>query len=189
MALIHEPEILFLDEPSIGLDVLAKRSLLALIRELHQEQGLTIMLTSHDMAELEQLAGRIVLLSNGRIAFDGDFLTLRREFADRRYLVLETTSMEAPLFAEARLIASDAGRHEYTFDASQVDIPSLLADAARQTEVVDVETHRAPIDEVIADIYERLQSPAIVGYISPELRPAQADQGAPGGGSAADLNR
>ncbi len=158
MALIHEPEILFLDEPTIGLDVLAKRSMLEFIQELHREYGLTIMLTSHDMAELEQLAGRIVLLAHGRIAFDGDFNSLRREFADRRHLIIETATETAPHFALAELVKSESGRHEYVFDAGRVDIPSLLAEAARQTEVLDVETHRADIDDVIADIYLKLQS-------------------------------
>jgi ABC-2 type transport system ATP-binding protein len=171
MALIHEPEILFLDEPTIGLDVLAKRAMLQFIRELHDEQGLTVMLTSHDMDELEQLAGRIVLLANGRIAFDGDWTTLRREYADRRHLTLETPNARAPEFANATLVRTDGGRHEYVFDAGRVDIPALLAEAARQTEILDVETHRAPIDEVIAGIYEKLQ------YSSPgtsEFSPATA---------------
>jgi ABC-2 type transport system ATP-binding protein len=162
MALIHEPEILFLDEPTIGLDVLAKRSMLQFIRELHREQGLTVMLTSHDMDELEQLAGRIVLLAQGRIAFDGAFTTLRREYADRRHLTLETSTLDPPLFAHAQHLRSEGGRHEYVFDAARVDIPSLLAEAARQADILDVETHRAPIDEVIADIYENLQNRTVL---------------------------
>ena len=84
MALIHDPEILFLDEPTIGLDVLAKRSLLECIRRLNRDRGMTVMITSHDMAELEQLAARIVMLHRGKIAFDGGFEALRRASADRR---------------------------------------------------------------------------------------------------------
>src|SRR5439155_3409814 len=122
MAIIHEPEILFLDEPTIGLDVLAKRSMLTFIQEIHAERGITVMLTSHDMDELEQLAGRIVLLDRGKIAFDGDFRQLRRDFAVRRHLVLETGSSDPPVFAGAELVRSDSGRHEYVFDASHVDV-------------------------------------------------------------------
>ena len=79
LALLHEPEILFLDEPTIGLDVLAKRTILGFIKELNRERHVTVMVTSHDMAELEQLAGRIVMIDHGEIAFDGDFDRLRRE--------------------------------------------------------------------------------------------------------------
>ncbi len=157
LALLHEPEILFLDEPTLGLDVLAKRKIMRFIRELNRERGVTIMLTSHDMAELEQLAGRIVLIDRGRIAFDGDFDHLRRRFGDRRTLLLETPNGSAPELTGARLVASEVGRHAYVFDATRVRIAALLEQAATQTQVLDVETRRAPIDDVIADIYERWQ--------------------------------
>ncbi len=157
MALLHEPEILFLDEPTIGLDVLAKRRILAFIQDLNRERKLTVMVTSHDMAELEQLAGRIILIDRGEIAFDGDFMGLRRQFGDRRRLLIETATGAAPKLQGAELLESEAGRHEYRFDASQVKIAALLDQAAAQTPVLDVETHRAPIDEVIAGIYEKWQ--------------------------------
>lgn len=157
LALLHEPEILFLDEPTLGLDVLAKRHTLQFLTELNRTRQVTVMLTSHDMADLEQLAGRIVLIDKGQIAFDGSFDHLRRTVADRRHLCLETPESQAPHLDGARWLASDGKRHAYTFDASQVNIATLLAQAAAQSTVVDVETHRAPIDDVIADIYERWQ--------------------------------
>jgi ABC-2 type transport system ATP-binding protein len=153
LALLHEPEILFLDEPTIGLDVLAKRMILDFIKQLNQQQGVTVMLTSHDMAELEQLAGRMVMIDRGAIAFDGSFADLRRDVADQRRLVLETPDVPAPALAGAALIKSSAGRHEYVFDAAHTRIAALLEQAAVQTQILDVETHRAPIDDVIADIY------------------------------------
>src|SRR5215207_15443 len=69
LALLHEPEILFLDEPTIGLDVLAKRMILEFVKELNRTRQVTVMITSHDMAELEQLAGRMVMIDRGAIAF------------------------------------------------------------------------------------------------------------------------
>jgi len=157
LALLHEPEILFLDEPTLGLDVLAKRNILQFIKEINQERRMTVMVTSHDMAELEQLAGRIVLVDKGRIAYDGDFVRLRREFADRRSLTIETETETAPTLTGAEHLKSEANRHEYAFDATQIGIAALLQEAATQTRLIDVETHRAQIDNVIADIYERWQ--------------------------------
>jgi ABC-2 type transport system ATP-binding protein len=157
MALLHEPEILFLDEPSLGLDVLAKRSMLGFIQDLNRERGVTVMVTSHDMGELEQLAGRIVMIHHGEVAFDGDFARLRREFTDRRVLRIETDRPAAPNLPGAVLTSSEGCRHEYGFDAAEVGIGDLLACAARQTSLIDVETHRAPIDDIIADIYVRWQ--------------------------------
>ena len=116
---------------------------------------MTVIVTSHDMAELEQLAGRIVLLHRGEIAFDGDFAELRRHFAGQRPLHARDRDGTAPTLTGAELVRSDAGRHEYIFDAARVDARrSCSKRPPRQTEVLDVETHRAPIDEVVADLYE-----------------------------------
>lgn len=155
LALLHEPDILFLDEPTIGLDVLAKRNIITCIKNLNKDRNVTVMVTSHDMSELEQLAGRIVMIHHGDIAFDGAFARLRREFAARRVLTLETDGMTAPVLEGAEFVRSEAGRHEYVFDAAHATIASLLEQAATQSRVIDVETHQVPIDDVIADIYER----------------------------------
>jgi ABC-2 type transport system ATP-binding protein len=158
LALLHEPEILFLDEPTLGLDVLAKRNILRFIKDLNRERRVTILVTSHDMSDLEQLAGRIVMIDKGRMAFDGDFGTLRRTHTDRRRLELETADEVAPILAHAEYKSSEAGRHAYVFDAGQVSVSALLVDAATQCTVLDVETHRVDIDDVIADIYEKWQA-------------------------------
>jgi len=154
LMLMHEPEVLFLDEPTIGVDVLGKRNIRGFIKTLNEEKGVTVMVTSHDMDDLEQLAGRIVMIDGGRIAFDGDFGQLRSTFGDRRHLMLETPEVEHLQLENADWVKSEGNRHAYTFDAAQTSIPALLDQAARHTSVSDVETHRAPIDDVIADMYE-----------------------------------
>lgn len=156
LALLHEPEILFLDEPTLGLDVLAKRSMLQFIKEINRERQVTVMITSHNMVELEQLAGRVVLINAGQIAFDGDFTKLRQTFSDKRHLMIETRTEVAPVFEEAQLLRSEAGRHNYVFDAAKVDLITLIQSASRQGEVLDVETQRAPIDDVFAEIYTQM---------------------------------
>ena len=158
LALLHEPEILFLDEPTLGLDVLAKRNVLRFIQDLNRERRVTVMLTSHDMSELEQLAGRIVLINKGQLAFDGDFARLRREFGERRVLLVETPSETPPEIAGAKFVQSVGNRHEYLYDGGEVSIAELMEQVSAQTQVLDVETHRAPIDDVIADIYEKWQA-------------------------------
>ena len=158
LALLHEPEILFLDEPTLGLDVLAKRRILSFVKQLNREKHVTVMVTSHDMDDLEQLAARIVMIDRGRIAYDGSFDHLRSEFSDRRRLLIETNSPAAPRLADAEWVRSDDCRHEYLFDARQASIAALLEQAGAQAQIVDVETHRAAIDEVIAHIYEQWQA-------------------------------
>lgn len=154
LALIHEPEILFLDEPTIGVDVLAKRNILNFIKELNRERGVTVMVTSHDMADLEELAGRIVMIHRGEIAFDGDFDSLRSRFAKHRVLVLHTSGHDAPSLTNAMLVSSEAGRHEYTYDSAHAKLPAMLSQASDQAELLDVESHRGSIDDLIADIYQ-----------------------------------
>lgn len=102
------------------------------------------------------LAGRIVMIDRGRITFDGDFLRLRSEFGDRRRLLIETPPGPPPVLEGAELVESIEGRHEFVFDAAQVGVAALLDQAAEQVRILDVETHRAPID-VIADIYAHWQ--------------------------------
>jgi ABC-2 type transport system ATP-binding protein len=160
MALLHDPELLFLDEPTLGLDVLAKRHILDFIKSLNRERRLTVVVTSHDMSDLEALAGRIVMIHRGQIAFDGPFDALRRTYADRRRLLLHTAGAAAPALNGAELVASAAGRHEYVFDASRVNVAALLAQLSAAVDVLDVETHRLPIDDVVAGIYERWQQEA-----------------------------
>ncbi len=179
MALLHEPEILFLDEPTLGLDVLAKRQMLQFVKDLNRERQVTVMVTSHDMSDLEQLAGRIVMIHHGNIAFDGDFDQLRRAFSDRRRLLIETAEATAPRLAGADLLHSAAGRHEYVFDASEVKIAALLEQAAAQAQVLDVETHRADIDDVIADIYLRWQHDGKAQALATDAQSSQAQPAAP----------
>jgi ABC-2 type transport system ATP-binding protein len=131
-----------------------------LIKELNRTRGLTVLVTSHDMGELEQLAARIVLINRGEIAFDGDWAALRRSIGDRRRLIIETSERQvAPNLQGADLVESDAGRHTYLFDAGSVRLPTLLEQASAQVDLLDVETHRPDIDEVIAEIYETWQRP------------------------------
>jgi ABC-2 type transport system ATP-binding protein len=167
MALLHDPEMLFLDEPTLGLDVLGKRHILDFIKRLNRERRLTVVVTSHDMSDLEELAGRIVMIHQGRIAFDGPFDALRRTYADRRRLLLHTAAGPAPTLEGADLVASADGRHEYVFDAARVNVAALLAQLNAAVEVLDVETHRLPIDDVVADIYERWQREAAASPAPP----------------------
>jgi ABC-2 type transport system ATP-binding protein len=160
MALLPDPQLLLLDEPTLGLDVLAKRNILAFIKTLSRERRVTVVVTSHDMSDLEELAGRIVMIHQGRIAFDGPFETLRRAHADRRRLLLHTASAAPPALSGADLVGSREGRHEYVFDAGRVTVAGLLAQLDDAAQVLDVETHRLPIDDVVADIYERWQREA-----------------------------
>lgn len=152
LLLLHDPEIILLDEPTLGLDVLAKRRMIECLRTLNRERGVTILVTSHDMDDLTAMARRLILLANGKIAFDGDSAELLKRTGDQRMLTL-TRAGDAPPIDGARLLLSEEGRHQYAFDGTQAS--RVLGAAAGLADVRDIEMAHAPIEEVIAGLYEQ----------------------------------
>lgn len=154
MMLLHSPEVIFLDEPTLGLDVLAKRQMIDFLKLLNQKKGTTIVVTSHDMDDLEEMARRIVLLSSGKIAFDGDFDTLRAAQGSMGRIRVATAS-EAPCrFACMQYVSSEANVHEYAFDKEVTPMRTILTELSVTPGVQNVEIKKAPIEEVIATLYQ-----------------------------------
>lgn len=154
MMLLHGPELIFLDEPTLGLDVLAKKQMIGFLKELNRENGTTIVVTSHDMDDLEKMADRIVLLSAGAIAFDGDFDALR-SVKGAAGKILVTTESALP-FASGCMeyLSSEANVHEYAFDGNRMPIQTILAELSGIPGVQNVEIRKAPIEDVIAALYQ-----------------------------------
>lgn len=156
LTLLHAPELLLLDEPTLGLDVLAKRQMMAFLKLLNAERGVTILVTSHDMDDLAEMARRLILINRGTLAFDGDHATLARHTGDVRVLRVRTAG-EAPRIPEARLIAREGDRYEYEYDARRCPTAELFRALAALPDATDIELEHAPIERVIADLYERWQ--------------------------------
>jgi len=153
MLLLHEPELILLDEPTIGLDVLAKRQLISFLKELNREKGTTVIVTSHDMDDLEEMARRILLISNGQIAFDGSFDELRTTTGALCRMVITASLPVIPQLTHARLVSSVENVCEYEFDRAVTPIASVLREVAGIEGIEDVEIRKAPIEEVITGLY------------------------------------
>lgn len=125
MLLLHNPKIIFLDEPILGLDVLAKKKMINFLKKLNKEKGITIVVTSHDMDDLEEMAERIILLSKEQIAFDGNFEELRKIQNNSSRLII-TSSSEAPVLDGMELIISEEGKYSYKFDKEKIKINEIL---------------------------------------------------------------
>lgn len=151
MTLLHSPELILLDEPTLGLDVLAKRRMLDCLRTLNREEGSTILVTSHDMDDLTAMAQRLILLNSGKIAFDGTSDDLLRRTGDKRILTI-TCLGKAPSIDRAQCLASEADQHRYLFSGE--DVSSVLSCVSRLN-VRDAEITHPPIEEVIAGLYEK----------------------------------
>lgn len=152
MMLLHDPDLILLDEPTLGLDVLAKRRMIDCLRNLNREAGTTILVTSHDMDDLTAMAHRLVLISQGRIAFDGTSAELLRRTGDRRVLTLRADGA-APAIDGAVWQSSQDGRHAYAFAGAEAS--RVLTSAAQVSGLRDADMAHAPIEEVIAGLYEQ----------------------------------
>jgi ABC-2 type transport system ATP-binding protein len=154
LLLLHEPELILLDEPTLGLDVLAKRQVIEFLKTLNREQGTTIIVTSHDMDDLEEMARRIVLLSSGSVAFDGGFEELRSTVGGLRRLVLTTDSDTPPVLQTAAHRVSNGIVHEYEFDLKDTPVRAVFAEASQTQGIRDIEVRRVPIEHIIAELYQ-----------------------------------
>lgn len=153
MMLLHSPEVILLDEPTLGLDVVAKRQMIAFLKRINRERGVTIVVTSHDMDDLEEMAERVLMISGGRIAYDGCFGGLRdlTGSPSRISVTMEPGALPDGELGQPR--AAENGVYEYEIDLSAMPVRELLARLSRIQGVKDVEIRKAPIEQVIAELF------------------------------------
>lgn len=155
-ALLHDPEVLFLDEPTIGLDVVVKEELHRFLRRLNAERGTTVLLTSHDLDDIERLCQRVLVIDQGRLLHDGTLVSLHARYGHRRRLVLTLRSplAEAPELPEGAVVDELQGRRlEVVFDADGLAAPDLVRAVLDRCDVVDLAVHEAGIEEVVKRLY------------------------------------
>jgi ABC-2 type transport system ATP-binding protein len=155
-ALLHEPKILFLDEPTIGLDAPAKLAVREVVARLNRERGVTVLLTTHDMHDIEALAERVIVIGHGRILADSSFEQLRAEGLAERRVYIEFAG-EAPVLEMPGIeVRAREGRLlELAFDPAKTSAPGLIARIAAEHAVADIHVEQPAIEEVIARFYDR----------------------------------
>jgi ABC-2 type transport system ATP-binding protein len=153
MLLLHSPEVILLDEPTLGLDVVAKRQMIDFLKKINRENGVTIIVTSHDMDDLEEMAERILMISAGKIAFDGSFDALRGITGNLTRVAFTGDRQVVPRIAGGQLVSCSNGRFEYDVDLQELPVRELLRQLSGAEEVRDVEIKKAPIEQVIAGLY------------------------------------
>jgi ABC-2 type transport system ATP-binding protein len=154
-ALLHDPKLLFLDEPTIGLDVVAKQKVREFIQYINQEMGTTILLTTHDSADIARLCDRVMIIDHGKILFDGKFDHLIKSFGGTRFLNVEFAEIYSePLLAKASLIRQEGMHVTYRFNREEVSASSLIHQLAKNYRIRDLEVVDQPIEDTIRKIYE-----------------------------------
>ncbi len=154
-ALLHDPEILYLDEPTIGLDVISKGRLREFLRALNKERGTTLLLTTHDLQDIEALCRRVIVIDHGTAVFDGDLGGLHREGGSTRTLVVDLVDEARPISvpgAEVRRIEGPRQWLSFPTDASAAPIVAAVAAAY---DVADLSIQEPDIEDVIRDLYSR----------------------------------
>jgi len=151
-ALLHEPDVLFLDEPTIGLDAEAKLAVRELLRWLQQTGDVTTILTTHDLQDIEAVADRVLVFGNGSILLNGSLSDLRSVFGNTKVIRIATHSPAS--HPAAHLVKTIGNEQTFTFDPAQISAADLLAAFAAQAVIHDVEITDQSIDEVVARMYQ-----------------------------------
>jgi ABC-2 type transport system ATP-binding protein len=154
-ALIHRPKVLFLDEPTIGLDVSMQATLRAFVRRYNEEHGATLMLTSHYMEDVAALCPRVIVIDHGHIVFDGKLEELvRRVRPDKRIVLrLSQPASDADLAAIGKVVERNPGG--VVLQVPQAEVAPSVARALASLPVIDLNVTDPPLEEVMADLFAR----------------------------------
>ncbi|WP_202476655.1 ATP-binding cassette domain-containing protein [Streptomyces sp. ACT-1] len=161
-ALLHDPEVLYLDEPTIGLDVISKTKVRRFLKELNTERGTTVLLTTHDLTDIEQLCNRVMVIDHGRLMYDGPLAGLHEVGESERMLVVDLESELPPIVLESaapgggpvlRAVKVEGPRQWLAFPAAASAAP-LVARIAADYPLVDLSVREPDIEAVIARMYE-----------------------------------
>jgi ABC-2 type transport system ATP-binding protein len=154
-ALLHRPKVLFLDEPTIGLDVVVKMRIREWIRELNREEGTTLFLTSHDPGDVEQLCRRAIVINHGQIVLDDQVSRLKREWLTRKTIRLQLSEEAGPFsLPGVSIVKRKENRLTLSVDTSVVSIEDVLGLIVGRFRIVDMTVEDPPMEEVIRHIYD-----------------------------------
>ncbi|HEY9075404.1 MAG TPA: ATP-binding cassette domain-containing protein [Anaerolineaceae bacterium] len=154
-ALLHEPRLVFLDEPTIGLDVVAKERIRQFILHINRQRGATVLLTTHDLSDVERLCERVMIIDHGRLLYDGGLSALQERFGgawtlavdfSEEYANIDLPGLPPPLREGRRVI--------YTFDHNHQSAPDLIAALLANYKIADLEVRRPALENTIRRIYE-----------------------------------
>ena len=153
-ALLHDPEIVFLDEPTIGLDVVAKAAVREFLSEVNRERGVTVLLTTHDLADIERLCSRLLIIDHGRLIWDGGLDELKRRYGQERTMVVDLEEPAPPLDVPgARVVRVDGPRQWLAFRRDETSAAELTAAVAARARLVDLAIEETDVEEIVRRIY------------------------------------
>lgn len=161
-AVLYEPPVLFLDEPTVGLDVVAKERIRTFIEQINAERRTTVLLTTHDLGDVERLCKRLVIIDEGKVLFDGATSDLKRRYAPHRMVdvvidaegVGSIESLSSTLPDHITLTSHDGMKATFQADPAGMPLPELIAWLSARLPVIDLGVREPPLEGIIREIYE-----------------------------------
>ena len=153
--MIHKPEILFLDEPTIGLDIVVKEKVREAILKINKESNTTIFLTSHDLGDIEKICNRIIIIDNGKIIKDESIDKLKAEYLKEKFVTITYEENIEEVNFDCALILKEKNKIILKIDTTNLKMSDILKKFMRYGNIVDLEVISVPLEEVIYDIYTR----------------------------------
>jgi len=154
-AFLHNPSLVFLDEPTIGLDVVAKQRIREFITYINQEKHTTILLTTHDISDISKLCERVLIIDHGKILFNGKLDALLSEFGGKRILSVDFAEhYPEPLLDGAQIIQRNGNKVIYSFERKTISASKLINQLSSKYRISDLEVRDQPIEDTIRRIYE-----------------------------------
>ncbi len=154
--LIHEPSVVYLDEPTIGLDLVAKERIRAFIKTQNREREITLMLTTHDLTDIEELCSRVIIIDAGIVIYDGPLEAIKARFGTHRQMTFEVSG-EVPSGLElppgAEVISNQERKLELRFDRSKASASQVAGQIMNQLEVLDFSLQEPDLSSIIKQIY------------------------------------
>lgn len=158
-ALIHNPKILFLDEPTIGLDVLVKDKITQAILKINKEFNTTIILTTHDMKDIQKLCNRVIIIDEGYLLYDGSINDIKRKIGDLRHIFILTSSkvdiekVKADFSNDISIEFKDTGYYEFTYDADRIKAQKIFGYLTEKFEIQDLKVGGMSLETIVKTIY------------------------------------
>jgi ABC-2 type transport system ATP-binding protein len=152
-ALLHQPRVLFLDEPTIGLDVTMQRRIRQFVAEYNRRRESTVLLTSHYMADVEALCRRVIVIHHGKLLFDGSLEALVQKFSPHKKIVIELKDCNGDLSAYGAVVSNKDG--QVTLNVPKADTASVTARLLAELPVLDLTVEDPPIEDVIEQLFAK----------------------------------
>lgn len=154
-SLLHDPKILFLDEPTIGLDAISKVAVRDFIKKINKEKKVTVILTTHDMADIESLADRVIVIGNGRKLYDGNMDDIKKKYSSEKIVEIYYENLKhIPKIENTEIISNSNGVIKVKIDSKKVTVSEVTMEYSKNCEIKDINVLSSPIDDIIYKLYE-----------------------------------